>query len=88
MLSLTCASQQPLLAAGAVALQATSCFRGRLQTAGKGSALALVAQGLMMCGCDPEPWLVNELIAASSPKVPRMDINSLQTLAQVGVVVE
>lgn len=49
----------------------------------KGSTFALIAQGLLKCGCDPEPWLVNELIDASSPKVPRMDIGDLQTLAHV-----
>lgn len=37
----------------------------------------------MLTKHDPEPWLVNELINASSPKLPRMEIGDLMTLAQV-----
>lgn len=37
----------------------------------------------MLCGHDPEPWLVDELLAASSPKLPRMDMTDLQVLAEV-----
>lgn len=63
-------------------LQVTQCFRGQLQ-GGKGSTYALVAQGFALCGHDPEPWLVDELIAVSSTRLPRMDMSDLITLAEV-----
>ena len=37
----------------------------------------------MLTKHDPEPWLVNELINASSVKLPRMEIGDLMILAQV-----
>jgi len=36
----------------------------------------------VLCGHDPEPWLVDELLAASSPRLQKMGLADLMVLTE------
>lgn len=65
-------------------LQATATLRDRLASQ-KPATFVLLAQGLVLSGHDPEPWLVNQLLTASSPKLPKMDVGDLQVMVGVSI---